>query len=471
MGKALYRLYRSKSFDELVGQEHITSTLISSVKTGKIVHAYLFTGPRGVGKTSVARIFAHQVNNIEYGDSAGLIDIIEIDAASNRRIDEIRELRDKVQIAPVNLKYKVYIIDEVHMLTKEAFNALLKTLEEPPSHVIFILATTEFHKLPETIVSRCVHFSFRPLSIPETIKQLNMIAKNEKINIESEAIELIAVHGGGSFRDSISFLDQIRHIEGVIKIKDVEEALGLAPVESLKRIISSISEKDTASVIKNVNALLLQGLSPEGIAQQISAEYRELLVKSLVNQSIIKLLRQLLKVSASSDARMELELALVEASLDSRNLPFENAENNNSGLPSKTELGKKLAQTRNPDETKKGNLSDENQSDPTILWPRVLDALKEKNRTLYGISRMAEVRVEGNVLLLDFNFAFHYRQMDSQKNKQLLRKIIDPHSASIDTITVRHIPKSRISKESTSDDLSTINSVTNIFGTSEVLES
>src|SRR3954469_978365 len=162
MEQALYRKYRPRGFDDAVGQPHITTTLARAIKAGKLSHAYLFTGPRGVGKTSIARILAHEINELPYTDESIHLDIIEIDAASNRRIDEIRDLRDKVHIAPTSAKYKVYIIDEVHMLTKEAFNALLKTLEEPPEHVIFILATTEVHKLPETIISRTQRFSFKP---------------------------------------------------------------------------------------------------------------------------------------------------------------------------------------------------------------------------------------------------------------------------------------------------------------------
>ena len=208
MSQALYRKYRSKSLSEVIGQTHITDILTRALKTDKIAHAYLFTGPRGVGKTSVARILAHEINHIPYTDDSTILDIIEIDAASNNGVEDVRQLREFVRIAPTAAAKKVYIIDEVHMLSKPAFNALLKTLEEPPEHVVFILATTDVEKLPATIISRTQRFSFHAIQPKEAAKHLRTIADKEKIAITDDALSLVAERGDGSFRDSISLLDQ-----------------------------------------------------------------------------------------------------------------------------------------------------------------------------------------------------------------------------------------------------------------------
>ena len=270
MGQALYRKYRSRSLEELVGQEHITQTLARALKAGRISHAYLFTGPRGTGKTSVARILAHEINELPYSDSQNL-DIIEIDAASNRRIDDIRDLREKVFIAPVSAKYKVYIIDEVHMLTGESFNALLKTLEEPPSHAVFILATTEVHKLPATIISRTQRFAFRPVTREKVVKHLRELADKEHISITDEALGLIADHGEGSFRDSISLLDQLAHSSAdEITADDVANTLGLAPAESVDAIVKALIDNDRAKIAKQLKELSSSGTSTSTLVGQLT---------------------------------------------------------------------------------------------------------------------------------------------------------------------------------------------------------
>src|SRR4051812_19425989 len=256
MGQALYRSHRPKSLKGVVGQEHITRTLEQALKEGRISHAYLFTGPRGVGKTSIARILAHEINGLPYTDDQVHIDIIEIDAASNRRIDEIRDLRDKVQVAPTSAKYKVYIIDEVHMLTREAFNALLKTLEEPPEHVVFILATTDAHKLPETIISRTQRFSFKPVPTAEVTDHLKEIADKEKIQIEPDALQLLAEHGEGSFRDSIGLLDQSSNQKDVITASDIQRLLGVPPQSAIVDLVEGLTSGFTsADVMSRLAAL------------------------------------------------------------------------------------------------------------------------------------------------------------------------------------------------------------------------
>ena len=209
MSLVLYRKYRPQKLEEIVAQTPIIATLSAALDKGVLGHALLLTGPRGVGKTSLARILAHQLNKIEYKLDETPLDIIEIDAASNGRIEEVRDLREKTKLMPISLKYKVYIIDEVHMLTTESFNALLKTLEEPPEHIVFILATTEIHKVPATIISRCQRFSFKSIPLEQLQSHLAMIAQSEKIKIDAAALKLLAEHAQGSLRDALSLLDQL----------------------------------------------------------------------------------------------------------------------------------------------------------------------------------------------------------------------------------------------------------------------
>lgn len=310
MSQALYRQYRPLDLGGVVGQEHITDTLTHAISAGRISHAYLFTGPRGVGKTSVARILAHQINAVPYGQGQHL-DIIEIDAASNRRIDDIRDLRDKVHIAPVSAKYKVYIIDEVHMLTGESFNALLKTLEEPPAHVVFILATTESHKLPATIVSRTQRFNFKPVSQEKVISHLRHIAEKEHITISDDALALIAEHGEGSFRDSISLLDQLAHTSpDGITATAVVAAVGLAPEAQLQQLIGSLLSGDRSSVATQLRQLETAGATPAILAMQLGKALAE---QALTKPHLYEIVESLLDVPRAYNPSLKLLTVLMRA--------------------------------------------------------------------------------------------------------------------------------------------------------------
>jgi len=296
--KALYRTYRPADFDEIAGQEHITKTFRNALVKNKIAHAYLFSGPRGTGKTSIAKIIAKAVNcekapvenpcnecDICLGIENNTInDVIEIDAASNNGVDEIREIRDKVKYLPGVGKYKVYIIDEVHMLSTGAFNALLKTLEEPPKHVIFILATTEPHKIPPTIHSRCQRFDFRGVSIPDMIKTLNIIIKKENIGIEKEAIKVIAESAEGGMRDAISLLDQVvSYSNENVTTSDVHAIRGTVSNEKLLKIANAIYENNSVEAIKQLDDLIMLGKEAPRLVENLIKFYRDVLIYKNVN--------------------------------------------------------------------------------------------------------------------------------------------------------------------------------------------
>jgi len=468
MGKALYRTHRSKKLSDVIGQDHITKTLSNALKSGKISHAYLFTGPRGVGKTSVARILAHEINELPYQDDERQhIDIIEIDAASNRRIDEIRDLRDKARLSPLQAPYKVYIIDEVHMLTREAFNALLKTLEEPPEHVIFILATTEAHKLPETIISRTQRYSFRPIEISDAVAHLKSIAKTENIVIDDDALELIAQHGNGSFRDSISLLDQISNIQDKISLETVQNHLGVPPAEVIIKIIESLAVNDSKTVLETLHQSQANGYQAPIIASYLAEQLRQaLLAGDLTRDTIMPLLRGLLGVPGAPDPYQELQLVLLEASL--------------TGRPAATKPSapaQPKVETPTPQKpTDKINLAQEIDDG---LWEKILDQMRGAHNTLYGVARMAAVSADGDTLVLGFAFDFHKRRFAESRSQDKLQTIIaDVLGAPIevrvqtDKNGPKEAPKAQpaTKKPQPATESDTLGVITKVFGGGEVLE-
>ncbi len=507
MGQALYRKYRSKNLGEIIGQEHITQTLGKAIKAGRISHAYLFTGPRGVGKTSIARILAHEINGLPYVDDRMDIDIIEIDAASNRRIDEIRELRDKVHIAPTSSKYKVYIIDEVHMLTKEAFNALLKTLEEPPAHVVFILATTDAHKLPETIVSRTQRYTFKPVEPAKVVKHLSFIAAAEKISISQAALELLAVHGEGSFRDSISLLDQASSNGQALELADIQTLLGIPPetaVEALCELIESpLTPQSAESALQQLGNMYDQGFQAAAIAKQLGQKLRAHLLHSRapITQATLDLLGRLIDVPTSHNPERYLEIVLLDV-LSLKLAPAAAVVPAQPSVATPSPKAVVVEPAAKPDQATAEPIPSPAPSavaepipaqppkaltaspvvvnpDDATLWPLILAALKLKHNTLYGVVRMAQPTFDGDNLQLGFTFTFHQKRISDAKNKKIIMDIIEGVSGRtivISCILLKpgdkpNLPPTAIvglPNQTTPTDMSQINS---IFGGGELLDS
>ena len=355
MSQALYRKWRPRQWDQVVGQDHVVQTLRNAVLGERVAHAYLFAGPRGTGKTTTARLLAKAVNclnedlavrpcdqceHCQAVNAGRFLDLIEIDAASNTSVEDVRDLRDKINFSPNQGRYKVYIVDEVHMLSTAAFNALLKTLEEPPAHAIFILATTEIHKIPATVLSRCQRHEFRRLSVNDMVAQLRLVADAEHLQVTQEALALVARQATGSMRDAISLLDQLASSSSSISLETAQELLGTAASQAVLDVIDSILATDTSAGLDQIHKTLDGGSDPRQFARQIVDYLRDLLLVRMGNPKLVEatgearsqmaqhaqrlVVPELLRImrlfnQAAYDARsawqpsLPLEVALVEA--------------------------------------------------------------------------------------------------------------------------------------------------------------
>jgi DNA polymerase-3 subunit gamma/tau len=475
----LYRKWRPQTFEDVVGQEHIIRTLTNALKENRVAHAYIFSGPRGTGKTSVAKILAKALNCekgptpkpcnicspcVEITAGSGM-DVIEIDAASNRGIDDIRDLREKVKFMPSG-GTKVYIIDEVHMLTAEAFNALLKMLEEPPAHVVFILATTEPHKVLPTILSRCQRFDFRRLKTDELAGRLRAVAQAEKIDIDDESVALIAKQAKGGMRDAISTLDQLSSYTGsVIRLADVTAMLGIVDANLLFRMAELIQKRDTAGVLRFINEIVETGWDLRQFGKDLTEHFRNLFVikntkdhaevvnataeelKRLEGQTdgfspegltrVIEALSALNnEMRYAADPRLVLELALVKltASDEARGKRQESDQAESKPVAEKPNQEAK-AMTPKPLENKLvPNASSLMPSSSPVpagqeldtvkrAWKAVLEQVKKNRMSTYSlIVECLPVAVEGKTVVLEFNerAAFHIKGVENEATRKFI---------------------------------------------------
>jgi DNA polymerase-3 subunit gamma/tau len=451
VSKALYRKYRSRSLGDIVGQKHVTDILEKSLAAGRIAHAYLLTGPRGIGKTSIARILAHEINQLPYTEDSNYLDIIEIDAASNNGVEDVRDLREKVQIAPVSAAKKVYIIDEVHMLSKAAFNALLKTLEEPPEHVVFILATTDVDKLPATIISRTQRFSLHAIAPDDAVKHLAYIAKEEKITIDQAALELIALRGDGSFRDSISLLDQLRSLaddkEGITK-ELVEQSLGLAPSEHVDELLSAYENKDLRAIIALIDKGEQSGIQPNVLVAQLIRTVRSQIISK---PQLLPLLDQLLGVAKSSQPNIKLlvilashaalkpKTAALTSPLPEVSAPLKELERQ----ATKDHPASRAIKTAHPDKdvTVTPIVHPKVQSRPTIRtqtdqtsageydlskfdWDKIIEYAHQHFVAIYSVLSKCSYEIDGDKLILYTVNNFYKRKLDDAKYRVSLSEAL-----------------------------------------------
>lgn len=428
MGVALYRKYRSRKLADIVGQEHVTTLLSNAIKSDRLAHAYLFTGPRGVGKTSIARILAHEINQLPYSDDSTHLDIIEIDAASNNGVEDIRDLRERAQISPVSAKKKIYIIDEVHMLSKPAFNALLKTLEEPPEHVVFILATTDIDKVPDTIISRTQRHTFRRASQVDIIKNLQRIAKQENASVESEALELVAKHSDGSFRDSVSLFDQL--LSGAagssVTTGHVMSSLGLVSDEVIAELAAAADQGDIANINQLLSQLETTGVPPRTIAAQLADYLRNNLAN---NQRYPVLINELLDVSKSNYPELKLLTVLglhtpaaEQTPVPIQALPTAKPKPLSRSAPEKVADPQPQTQAI---EKKSAPVKKVSKSSAPFNWNDLTAYVRTHHVALHSVLSKCESEVEGETLRLYTKSAFYKKKLDDTKYRLLLNNSLE----------------------------------------------
>jgi DNA polymerase-3 subunit gamma/tau len=483
MTQALYRKWRPKKWEEVVGQEHVVQTLQNAITGDRVGHAYLFSGPRGTGKTTVARLLAKAVNcqsedlgvrpcnictNCTAVNENRFLDLIEIDAASNTSVDDVRDLRDKIYFIPSQGKYKIYIIDEVHMLSKSAFNALLKTLEEPPPHAIFILATTEIHNIPATVLSRCQRHEFRRVPLRDIVEQLQRIADGENIAIAPEALTFIARQATGSFRDAISLLDQLASTGQKITLDMTQTVLGTATSQSVLMLIEAILDRQPAAGLEGIHEALDSGADPRNMARNIVDYLRALLLFQMGNakqveetdeikkhmvahagafstSEILRMMRAFNNVAVNQRVDWQPALGLELALAEVLEPPHNNHESVNKKLPSITLHAPMQSITTPPPTTVPAlDMEPENESkvesqSPTEkstshdvsltvvvqAWKQIRMVIKPNYPVLDGLLNSCKpLQVKDGVLTLGFETDIVLSKMNKKEHLDVTRKAI-----------------------------------------------
>lgn len=441
----IYRKYRPQVFGEVFGQDHIVQTLKKALELDRVAHAYLFTGARGVGKTTVARLLAKAVNCTDPKDRPcgkcdsckaiaqnKFIDLIEIDAASNRGIDEIRQLRDKIQFAPSIGKKRVYIIDEVHMLTREAFNALLKTLEEPPEHTIFIFATTEAHKVPVTVMSRCQRFDFRLADESLVVESLKKIAKAEDVKLDDKVIELIARTSGGSFRDSQSLLDQISShaVEKQVSLEEALEILNLTSLQETQDFTQMLIEKKASGAIEQLERLKNKGLSFPDFLGMVVVEIRRQLIEKIKSGqpaefetfALGRLINAQGQMKISPVESLPLELAIYEICLEEKEKSQISTQ--------RSEVDEKSAKSTQKSESSNQKQEEKPKSKPAVpVMPKdlklaIVDEVSRRKKTLGSLLCDCSIEGEKNIITIVTTYPFHKDTITKENNLLLIEEVV-----------------------------------------------
>jgi DNA polymerase-3 subunit gamma/tau len=473
MTQALYNKWRPQKWDEIIGQQHVVQTLRNAVVGNRVAHAYLFAGPRGTGKTTAARLLAKAVNCLNEDPAARpcnecahcvavnesrFLDLIEIDAASNTSVEDVRDLRDKINFTPNQGAYKVYIIDEVHMLSTAAFNALLKTLEEPPAHAIFILATTEMHKIPATVLSRCQRHEFRRLPVDDIVGQLQNIVTNEKLTAEPEALTLIARQSAGGMRDAISLLDQMASTGKEITLGLTQTVLGTATSQTVIELVGAVLNREPAAGMDAIHTALDSGTDPRLLARQVVDYLRALLLVQMGNASQVDLatdmraqagrhakafspsevLRMIKAFNiAATDLRggwqpsLPLELALAEVIEAPKMLYQEAAPDGTVKDPAKEKVEKPVTRPTVQKEAERTEAANAPQTESPVTlvqvnkaWKQVKDTLRSQPSLVALLNSSRLLEIKDGVLVLGFASEVLRSKMEVTEQLELTRKAI-----------------------------------------------